>query len=295
MNEENLNDIAPELDQDPIISRRTLKKVKKAKSFFDEKIKQLEDEKSELALKIESMKTQAKSDNQLARLDKEKVIVENLTDKNIMSEYERVHKQYVDAQEESKKTEEELFPFSSSMSSYGSEIILFSVIIGLIFDFLLWKDIFAGKFGIDPWAERAERASAVIMSFSYALICSQLGASYAVKMLSKKRLESSSEKEIQIYRKSTAKDTFGINMFLFVMLTALSTLARFTEKSLSISDKLILSMAATSIGLVISAIAYWYTDVYEYFIKLAKSKEIKAKRNFYRLNQKKSIKEKYDN
>ncbi|MFZ4104891.1 hypothetical protein [Flavobacterium sp.] len=57
-----------------------------------------------------------------------------------------------------------------------------------------------------------------------------------------------------------------------------------------ISDKFILSLAATSIGLVISAIAYWYTDVYEHFIKAAKNKELKAKKNFYRLN--KEIKEK---
>ena len=91
---------------------------------------------------------------------------------------------------------------------------------------------------------------------------------------------------MQIYRKSTTKDTFGVNIFLFSIITALSTLARFTQKSLSISDQLVLSMAATSIGLVISAIAYWYTDVYEHFIKLAKNKEIKAKRNFYRLNKK---------
>ena len=52
MNEENLNDIAPTSDQDPDISRRTLKKLKKARVFFDEKIKQLEDEKFQLALKI---------------------------------------------------------------------------------------------------------------------------------------------------------------------------------------------------------------------------------------------------
>lgn len=57
-----------------------------------------------------------------------------------------------------------------------------------------------------------------------------------------------------------------------------------------ISDKFILSLAATSIGLVISAIAYWYTDVYEHFIKTAKNKELKAKKNFYQLDKK--IKEK---
>ena len=287
MREENLNYIAPTLDQDPDISRRTLKKLKKAKVFFDEKIKQLEDEKSQLALKIESMKKQQWGNEQLTNLDKKEVQLEHSDHKELLSEYDRAHKEYSDAQEEREHIEQELFPFSSSMSSYGPEIILFSVVIGLIFDFLLWKDIFAGKFGTDSWGERSERASAVIMSFSYAFICSRLGASYAVKVLSKKRIESSSIKEVQIYRKSTAKDTFGVNVFLFSIITALSTLARFTQKFLSISDKLVLSMAATSIGLVISAIAYWYTDVYEHFIKLAKNKEIKAKRNFYRLNKRK--------
>jgi hypothetical protein len=47
----------------------------------------------------------------------------------------------------------------------------------------------------------------------------------------------------------------------------------------------VLSLAATSIGLVISAIAYWYTDVYDHYIKAAKSKEAKAKKNFQRLNK----------
>jgi hypothetical protein len=148
----------------------------------------------------------------------------------------------------------------------------------------LWKDIFAGKFGVDAWAERAERASAIILSFSYAFVCSQLGASYAIKMSSKKRSQSNNLKEIEVYRKSTAKDTLGINIFLFSLLTILSTTARFTQSSLVISDKFVLSLAATSIGLVISAIAYWYTDVYDHYIKAAKNKEIKAKKNFQRLN-----------
>lgn len=172
------------------------------------------------------------------------------------------------------------------MSSYGKEIIWFSVIIGLVFDFLLWKDIFAGKFGVDSWAERAERASAVILSFSYAFICSQLGAAYAIKMLVKKRSHSSNPKEVEVYNKSTAKDTMGINIFLFTLLTILSTMARYTEESLNSSDKFILSLAATSIGLVISAIAYWYTDVYDHFINAAKNKEAKAKKKFYYINKK---------
>lgn len=159
---------------------------------------------------------------------------------------------------------------------------------GLVFDFLLWKDIFAGKFGDDIWAERAERASAVIMSFSYAFVCAQLGAAYAVKMFTKKRLTANSESRIEktVYSKSTAKDTFGINLILFVLLTILATSARFTEAGLDLNDRFILSLAATTIGLVISAISYWYTDVYEHFMKAAKNRERIAKKNFMKISRK---------
>lgn len=206
--------------------------------------------------------------------------------KVLVSEYDKAYKEYLNAQIESEETEKNLSTYSSSTSSYGSEIIWFSIVIGLVFDFLLWKDIFAGKFGTDIWAERAERASAVILAFSYAFVCAQLGASYAIKVFTKKRSDSTNTKEIEVYRKSTSKDTLGINVFLFILLTILSTSARYTQKSLSLSDKFILSLASTSIGLVVSAIAYWYTDIYEYFIKTSKNKELKAKKNFYRLNKK---------
>lgn len=156
-----------------------------------------------------------------------------------------------------------------------------------MFDFLLWKDIFAGKFGDDIWAERAERASAVIMSFSYAFICAQLGAAYAIKMFVKKRFTVNTGGEIEktVYNKSTAKDTLGINLILFLLLTILSTAARFTEAGLDLNDKFILSLAATTIGLVISAIAYWYTDVYEHFMKAAKNRERIAKKNFMKVSE----------
>jgi len=264
-----------ELNEEINLSRRTRKKFNKVKNIFNEKIEQLENEKSQLIHQIDSMK------NQTSIIEKNNNPESFVSNDNILDST-NAYRDYIKAKQDSENIQKELFPYSSSMSNYGSEIIFFSVIVGLIFDFLLWKDIFAGKFGQDSWAERAERASAVIMSFSYAFICSQLGASYAVKMLSKKRLESSSVQEQQIYKKSTAKDSFAINIFLFVLLSTLSTVARFTQDYLSLSDKFILSLAATSIGLVISAIAYWYTDVYEHFIKIAKNKEIKAKKTYYR-------------
>lgn len=270
------NNLAP-IDKDDIqlLSRRNQKRFNKLIPQLDQKFKELE-------IENQSLKNQASQLASELEATKTPEIIEN---KIIISDYDKAHKEYLKAQIDSEETEKYLAPHSSSVSDYGSEIIWFSVIIGLVFDFLLWKDIFAGKFGVDAWAERAERASAIILSFSYAFVCSQLGASYAIKMSSKKRSQSDNLKEIEVYKKSTAKDTLGINVFLFSLLTILSTAARFTEDSLVFSDKFVLSLAATSIGLVISAIAYWYTDVYDHYIKAAKNKETKAKKNFQRLNK----------
>jgi hypothetical protein len=254
-----------------VLSRRNQKRFKKLTNKFSEKIQNLEEENSNLLSKVNSLEFELDSNKSPEVIERKKVI----------SDYDRAYEEYLEAQIESKETEKQLSPYSSSMSTYGKEIIWFSVVIGLVFDFLLWKDIFAGKFGTDAWAERAERASAIILSFSYAFVCAQLGSAYAVKMLVKKRSQSGNQKEIEVYNKSTAKDTMGINIALFSLLTLLSTMARFTEELLSFSDKVILSLASTSIGLVISAIAYWYTDVYEHFINAAKNKELKARKNFY--------------
>lgn len=268
------NNIIP-LEDAGILSKRNQKRFNKLIPQLDQKFKELENENQSLKNKASLLASELEA-------TKTPEIIEN---KIIISDYDKAHKEYLKAQMDSEETEKHLAPHSSSVSDYGSEIIWFSVIIGLVFDFLLWKDIFAGKFGVDAWAERAERASAIILSFSYAFVCSQLGASYAIKMSSKKRSQSNNLKEIEVYRKSTAKDTLGINVFLFSLLTILSTAARFTEDSLVFSDKFVLSLAATSIGLVISAIAYWYTDVYDHYIKAAKNKETKAKKNFQRLNK----------
>jgi len=208
--------------------------------------------------------------------------------KELISEYEMSYREYQQAQINYQETKEQLYPHSSNTFNYGSEIIWFSVVIGLVFDFLLWKDIFVGKFGEDIWAKRAEKASAIIMSFSYAFVCAQLGAAYAIKMLVKKRKnkQDTTEKEKEVYNKSTAKDTIGINVILFLLLTILATGARFSQQELDFPDRFILSLAATTIGLVISAVAYWYTDVYDHFIKAAKNRESMARKNFIKVNKK---------
>jgi len=270
--------------EEVVLSRRNKKRFDKLVAGLDKKIIDLEQQNAALRNNTEILKDQIQSINSVELIEK----------KEILSEYDKAHKDYLDAQADSEETERELSKQSSSMSEYGTEIIWFSVVIGLVFDFLLWKDIFAGKFGSDSWAERAERASAIILSFSYAFVCAQLGASYAIKTLSSKRKNSTNPKEIEIYNKSTAKNSLGINVLLFSLLTVLSSSARYAEEGLDMTDKFILSLASVSIGLVISAIAYWYTDVYDHFIKAAKKKEEKARKNFYSLN--KQIKEnKYEN
>ncbi len=268
MEEKDDNLVSLDEDDLKILSKRNQKRFNKLLPQIEQKILNLKNENQILLQEAAAFKTAE--------------VIEN---KILVSEYDRAHKDYLQAQIESEETQKQLAPYASASSNYSSEIIWFSVVIGLVFDFLLWKDIFAGKFGSDAWAERAERASAIILSFSYAFICAQLGASYAIKVFSKKRSKSTNEKEIEIHNKYTTKSSLGINVFLFLLLTILSTAARFSQESLNLSDKFILSLAATSIGLVISAIGYWYTDIYEHYIKVVKNKELKAKKNFYRLQK----------
>jgi len=257
----------------------------KNKKLFGKLVNRLQDKYSNYELENQELKS-VKED--LEKKLQEANSPKEIEKKELISEYEMSYREYQQAQTNYQETKEQLYPHSSNTSNYGSEIIWFSVVVGLVFDFLLWKDIFVGKFGEDIWAERAERASAVIMSFSYAFVCAQLGAAYAIKMLVKKRKnkQDTTEKEKEVYNKSTAKDTMGINIVLFLLLTTLATGARFSQQELDYSDRFILSLAATTIGLVISAIAYWYTDVYDHFIKAAKNKEAMARKNFIKVSKK---------
>ena len=261
-----------------ILSTRNKKRFGKLVDRLHEKYSGIEQKNLDLVAENEKLKILVQESSSPKEIEK----------KQIYSDYELAHKEYLEAQLNYEETKKQLYPFSSSSSNYGSEIIWFSVVVGLVFDFLLWKDIFVGKFGEDIWAERAERASAIIMSFSYAFVCAQLGAAYAVKMLVKKRKykQNATEKETEVYNKSTAKDTLGINLVLFSLLTVLATGARFSQEELDFSDKFILSLAATTIGLVISAVAYWYTDVYDHFIKAAKNRESLARKNFIKVSKK---------
>jgi len=286
------NEIPPEnklnLDFHPVkevelLSTRNQKRFGKLLNSVELIIKSLEDENNSLK---ESVKVSEASIRELEEVREITIVKEKKN--TILSEQDILSARYVDSRDESEEVKTLLSPYSSSMSTYGNEIIWFSIIVGLVFDFLLWKDIFHEKFGIDSWAERAERASAVIMSFSYAYMSSQLGVVSAIKTIVNKRNrdKDTNPKEIEIYNKFTSKNTFLPTIVIFSLLTILSTSARYAQKGLMLSDKFILSLAAVSIGLVIAMISYWYHDVYDYFIKAAANEEKKNKRLLDKLNKK---------
>lgn len=162
----------------------------------------------------------------------------------------------------------------TSSSPYGQEIIWFSIIVGLVFDFLLWQDVFQGKFGIGPFTGQAERASAILLSGSYAFVCSQLGIALNIHRIRIRRKKSvkTNNKESEIFKKALTRDTLPWWFTAFVLLTILATLARFSQHSLGFMDKLILSLAAFAIGFVITVIGFYYHDIYSHELKESKYK-----------------------
>lgn len=162
----------------------------------------------------------------------------------------------------------------TSSSPYGQEIIWFSIIVGLVFDFLLWQDVFQGKFGIGPFTGQAERASAILLSGSYAFVCSQLGIALNIHRIRIRRKKSTktNNKESEIFKKALTRDTLPWWFTAFVLLTILATLARFSQDSVGFMDKLILSLAAFAIGFVITIIGFYYHDIYSHEIKESKYK-----------------------
>ena len=149
---EDITEEAPEF-----LSKKNRKRFGKLLDGLSEKYSGVETENLELKSRNEELERKLQEANSPKEIQK----------KELLSEYELAYKEYSDAQNNYQETKEQLYPHSSATYSYGSEIVWFSVVVGLVFDFLLWKDIFTGKFGEDIWAERAERASAVIMSFAY--------------------------------------------------------------------------------------------------------------------------------
>ena len=213
-----------------------------------------------------------KSDSRASKTKKLKIHSLVLERKILQKQLDKLDKDKSEKSTYNDKLISELAPRTSS-SPYGTEIIWFSIIIGLVFDFLLWQDIFQGKFGVGPLVGQAERASAVLLSFSYAFVCSQLGVAFNIFKLKKERGKFSrkNSKEAEIYNKAVSRDSLSLWMIAFVMLTALATAGRFTEDHLETSDKSILSLAAFAIGFVIIIIGYFYHDIYAHELRSAKN------------------------
>jgi hypothetical protein len=218
-----------------------------------------------------------KSDSRAVKAKKLKIHSLVLERKILQKELDKLDKEKSDKTTYNDKLVSELAPRTSS-SPYGTEIIWFSIIIGLVFDFLLWQDIFRGKFGVGPLVGQAERASAVLLSFSYAFVCSQLGVAFNIFKLKRERgkFSKKNSKEAEIYNKAVSRDSMLLWSIAFVMLTALATAGRFTEDHLETSDKFILSLAAFAIGFVIVIIGYFYHDIYSHQLRSAKSDLLKT-------------------
>lgn len=213
-----------------------------------------------------------KSDSRAVKAKKLKIHSLVLERKILQKQLDKLDKYKSEKSTYNDKLISELAPRTSS-SPYGTEIIWFSIIIGLVFDFLLWQDVFQGKFGVGPLVGQAERASAVLLSFSYAFVCSQLGVAFNIFKLKRERgrFSRKNSKEAEIYNKAVSRDSLSLWSIAFVMLTALATAGRFTEDHLETSDKFILSLAAFAIGFVIIIIGYFYHDIYAHELRSAKN------------------------
>jgi|688.fasta_scaffold215127_3 hypothetical protein len=213
-----------------------------------------------------------KSDSRVVKAKKLKIHSLVLERKVLQKKLEKIDKEKSEKQSYFDKLTNELSKFVSS-STYGNEIIWFSIIIGLVFDFLLWQDVFEGKFGVGPLVGQAERASAVLLSFSYAFVCSQVGVALNIFKLKKKRgrFSRKSSKEAEIYNKAVSRDSMGLWSTAFVLLTVLATAARFSEPDLLLIDRVILSLAAFAIGFVIIIVGYYYHDIYSHELRSAKN------------------------
>ena len=164
-----------------------------------------------------------------------------------------------------------------SPNKWSTEIITFSIFVGFIFDFLLWLNIFTDRFDFGSLSVAAARASAVVTSLSYAYVCSQLGVSFHVAQLAKKRsdkLKTNSLEKI-VFHKHVSRNTFYIWSFLFVFLSIVSIVGRFTSEGGSTADHVLLSMVTISIALVIAGIGYQYHDIYSQEIRFINSKKLK--------------------
>lgn len=162
----------------------------------------------------------------------------------------------------------------ASTNRWSQEIIWASVFVGFVFDFLLWQDIFTGRFELGALSVAAERASAVVCSLAYAYVCSQLGiAAYLKRASVKRRKHPEAETdpvETAVFARAVSRESLYLWSALFVLLTGVATLGRFTQDGTT-EDHSLLTLVAIAIALVIAIMAYQYHDIYAHDLRAAKS------------------------
>lgn len=169
----------------------------------------------------------------------------------------------------------------ASTNRWSQEIIWSSVFVGFIFDFLLWQDIFTGRFELGALSLAAERASAVVCSLAYAYVCSQVGIAASIRVAAIRRQrgrdQAGDHTEREVFARAAARASFSLWTALFVLLTGVSTLGRFTQDGTT-EDHALLTLVAVAIALVIAVMAYQYHDIYAHDLRKAKSTGAKAQK-----------------
>jgi uncharacterized membrane protein (DUF106 family) len=204
----------------------------------------------------------------------------------LLIKHDKASKNYKNALFEHQDISNSLLPYSNS-TEFAKQIIIFSAILGALFDLLLWVNIFDNKFGQGYWANSAEKASAIVLTFAYAFVAAMLGVSKE-----ERRVISNRDVDIQTNPKEQAifnslKDSSPVWLILFTGISLISVAFRFTQSG-TLFEHILLSSLGVIVGLVISTIAYHFHDIYDSHIKASKNNLNKFEKVFEKLDDQKN-------
>jgi len=204
----------------------------------------------------------------------------------LLIKHDKANKNYKNALSQHQDISNSLSPYSNS-TEFAKQIIIFSAILGALFDLLLWVNIFDNKFGQGYWANSAEKASAIVLTFAYAFVAAMLGVSKE-----ERRVISNRDVDLQTNPKEQAifnslKDSSPVWLILFTGISLISVAFRFTQSG-TFFEHTLLSSLGVIIGLVISTIAYHFHDIYDSHIKASKNNLNKFEKVFEKLDDQKN-------
>jgi|688.fasta_scaffold00358_58 uncharacterized membrane protein (DUF106 family) len=204
----------------------------------------------------------------------------------LLIKHDKANKNYKNALSEHQDISNSLSPYSNS-TEFAKQIIIFSAILGALFDLLLWVNIFDNKFGQGYWANSAEKASAIVLTFAYAFVATMLGVSKE-----ERRVISNRDVDLQTNPKEQAifnslKDSSPVWLILFTGISLISAAFRFTQSG-TLFEHTLLSSLGVIVGLVISTIAYHFHDIYDSHIKASKNNLNKFEKVFEKLDDQKN-------